>query len=89
MVLLGPATENHTYLLIAPAAALALVESFGRRQVALRILASVAYLLLLLAILRIGFWKVDDAWLLALQPFGGIALLCYALPRYLGNYDDR
>jgi len=88
MVLLGPATENHTYLLIAPAAALAVVESFNLRQKALRILACAAYLLLLLAIVRIGFLpKVNNPWLLALQPIGGIILLLYASNRYLFTKD--
>ena len=85
MVLLGPASEIHTYLVIAPAAALAVVESLsGRMKPAARILAWAAYACFLFAILRVGFVpKVRLPWLLALQPIGAIIFSAYAIRHYL------
>ncbi len=89
MILLGPASENHAYLLVAPAAVLAMVEGFLSRSLALRILGVGAYALLLLAILRIGFFPQEKhLLLLALQPFGALVLLAYGVKRY-GFPADR
>jgi hypothetical protein len=86
MVLLGPASEWLTYLLLAPAAALAVVEVIGRPfSLWTRVAAYGAYALLILAVLRVGFIpKVQTAWLLALQPLAALCYVAFALRRYLG-----
>lgn len=86
MVLLGPASEWLTYLLVAPAAALAVVEVIGRPfGLWTRIAAFAAYGILILAVLRVGFIpNVQTAWLLALQPIGALCYVAFALLRYLG-----
>ncbi len=88
MILCGPASEMHAYLLIAPAAAIAVAESFSRPAPAgLRVLAGLSYFCLLFALLRVAFLhKFEPGWLLAIQPVGALILLGYALWRYL---DDR
>ena len=93
MVLLGPASESLTYLILVPAAAIAVVESLslGLRP-AVRGAAVIGYGFLLLAILRVGFFpKWQDAWLLAFQPVGALFMLAYCLMRYLDDtpWDSR
>lgn len=85
MVLLGPASEWLTYLLLAPAAALAVVDVLTRPTDRLtRAAALTAYTLLLLAVLRVGFIpKIQTPLLLALQPLAALAFLTYALRHYL------
>lgn len=84
MVLLGPASEWLTYLLLAPAAALAVVEVLSPSQSRLaRVAAFAAYGLLLAAVLRVGFFpKYQSGWLLALQPLGALVYLVFATRRY-------
>lgn len=84
MVLLGPASEWLTYLLLAPAAALAVTEVLAPSTSRLtRILAFAAYGILVLAVLRVGFFpKYQAAWLLALQPVGALVYTAFALRRY-------
>jgi hypothetical protein len=85
MTLLGPASELHAYLLLAPAAAFAFVESFSQKtSTLLRVLSGITYALLLLAILRVGFIpKYKELWVLTLQPVAAIFFLAYCLFRYL------
>lgn len=87
MLLFGPASESLTYLILVPATAIAVVESFSERMPpAARMAALLGYGLLLLAILRVGFFhRLQSPWVLAIQPFGAIAFLCYCLTRYLDN----
>jgi hypothetical protein len=86
--LFGPATENHTYLMIAPVAVLGFVDSWAVRRDKLgRILATAAYALLLLAILRLGFAPQAKGWLLTLQPIGAMVYLAYALRHFLNDAD--
>lgn len=89
MTLLGPASELHAYLLLAPAVAMALVESFSRRSsTALRVLSALAYVLLLLAILRVGFIpKYKELWVLTFQPIAAILFLVYCGLRYLPSRE--
>jgi len=93
MLLLGPASESLTYLILVPAAAIGVVESFSfRMHSAARIAAVIGYGFLLLAILRVGFFsKWQDAWQLALQPVGALFFLAYCLMRYLDDtlWDGR
>ncbi len=85
MVLLGPASEWLTYLLLAPAAALAVVDVLTRPTDRFtRLAALTAYGILLLAVLRVGFVpRLQMPLLLALQPLGALAYVAYALRRYL------
>jgi len=85
MTLLGPASELHAYLLLAPAVTMALVECWTQpNSRLLRILATLSYLLLLLAILRVGFIpKYKDLWVLCLQPLAAIVFVVYTKLRYL------
>lgn len=85
MVLLGPASEWLTYLLLAPAAALAVGDAFSRPTDRwTRLAAGAAYALLLLAVLRVGFVpKIQFPWLLALQPLAGIFYTIYAIRHYV------
>lgn len=84
MVLLGPASEWLTYLLVAPAAALAVVEMISRPPgLWTRIAAFAAYGILILAVLRVGFIpNIQTAWLLALQPIGALCYVAFAFGRY-------
>lgn len=84
MVLLGPASEWLTYLLLAPAAAFAVVDVLSNpTRPWVRWMAFAAYGFLLLAVLRVGFLpKVQWPWLLAIQPVGGLFFAAYAIGRY-------
>ncbi len=90
MTLLGPATESYTYILLAPAAALCLVNAFAARQpLPMRAAASAAYLLLLAAVARNSFAPhFHPAWMLAAQPLGAAALLAYAVPWLRQGTDE-
>jgi Glycosyltransferase family 87 len=81
MTLCGPATESYTYLILAPAIVLALVQAFDRRQPAqLRILVSAAYILQLLAVTRASFLPhFKTSWALSVLPFSALLFLAYAL----------
>jgi hypothetical protein len=85
MTLLGPASEIHAYLLLAPAAALAVAGMLSCRADAFsRALAFAAYACLLLAILRVAFVPhVRLPVLLAIQPAGAILFLGHAIKYYL------
>jgi len=85
MVLLGPASEWLTYLLLAPAAALAITDALCLPLAFwVRLAAFGAYGLLLLAVLRVGFVpKLQAPWLLALQPLAGLCYTVFAVGRYL------
>jgi Glycosyltransferase family 87 len=87
MTLLGPASELYTYLLIAPAVAFELVETFSRRSDAVsRALIVTAYLFLLLAILRVAFIpRYQSVYLFSLQPVGAMFFFLYALKNYLSE----
>jgi glycosyl transferase family 87 len=81
MTLCGPATESYTYLILAPAIVLALVQAFdGRQPVTLRVLVSAAYLLQLLAVTRASFLPhFKPFWALSILPFSALLFLAYAL----------
>ncbi len=62
MTLCGPATESYTYVILAPATILALVQSFNARQPAwLRALVSAAFVLQLFAVTRASFLAAFQA----------------------------
>lgn len=81
MTLCGPATESYTYLILAPAVILALVQAFDAHQPArLRILVSAAFILQLLAATRASFLPhFKPFWALSIQPFSALVFLVYTL----------
>jgi hypothetical protein len=81
MTLCGPATESYTYLILAPAIVLALVQAFdGRQPALLRALVSAAYILQLLAVTRASFLPhFKPFWALSVLPFSALLFLAYAL----------
>jgi hypothetical protein len=82
MVLWGPATESHTYLLLAPALILALVQSIRERHsVWIRALVSAA-----LALQFINhntktsyLFHVEQPWIFSAQPISALLFLSYCL----------
>ena len=81
MTLCGPATEAHTYLLMAPALVVALVKSFQDRQsLSLRALVSGAFILQMLHTTRINcLLHVKQAWVFIPQPLSAILFATYCL----------
>jgi hypothetical protein len=81
MTLCGPATELQTYVLLAPAVVLTLVDAFlCPRPVWLRIGLLVVYLLMVLAVARISFLPKQKAlWILTIQPVAALVFLVYCL----------
>jgi Glycosyltransferase family 87 len=81
MTLCGPATESYTYMILAPAIILALVQSFDARQPAgLRSLVLAAFILQLLAVTRASFMPHFKSFLaLSIQPISALVFLIYTL----------
>ena len=81
MTLCGPATESYTYLILAPAVILALVQAFDAPQPAhLRALVTAAFVFQLLAATRASFLPhFKPFWALSTQPFSGLVFLIYTL----------
>ncbi len=81
MTLCGPATESYTYLILAPAVILALVQAFDADQPAeLRALVSAAFILQLLAATRASFLPhFKPSWALSIQPVSALVFLVYTL----------
>lgn len=81
MTLCGPATEAHTYLLMAPALVVALVKSFHDHQsLSLRALVSGAFILQMLHTTRINcLLHVKQAWVFIPQPLSALLFATYCL----------
>ena len=81
MTLCGPATESYTYLILAPAVILALVQAFEAPQPArLRALVGGAFALQLLAAARASFLPhFKPAWALSILPCSALLFLGYTL----------
>jgi hypothetical protein len=80
MLLLGPATENQTYVVLAPAACIAAIQSIRLRSPAVRILAIAAYAILLAAVARNSLLPhLKSPVYMALQPIGALILLAAIL----------
>jgi hypothetical protein len=81
MTLCGPATEAHTYLLMAPALVLALVKSLRDRQpLLLRALVSAAFLLQIVHTTRINYLLHNkQQWVFIPQPLSALLFLAYSL----------
>jgi Glycosyltransferase family 87 len=91
MTLLGPATELQTYVLLAPAVVLTLIEAFlSSRPLWLRIGLLVVYLLMLLAVARTSFLPSQKGlWILTIQPIAAIVFLVCCLAWCLRNSGWR
>jgi Glycosyltransferase family 87 len=81
MTLCGPATEAHTYLLMAPALVLALVKSSRDRQpLLLRSLVSGAFLFQMVHTARINYLLHNkQEWVFIPQPLSALLFLAYSL----------
>jgi len=81
MLLLGPATENQSYIILAPAACLLAVECLGGdRSLPTRALAFSAFAMLLGAVARNSLTPyLKGPWFMALQPVAAILLLAAIL----------
>jgi hypothetical protein len=79
MVLCGPATDSHTYLLLAPALVVGLVQSFNRSHPAwLRALVCAAFVLQLVHHTRISYlFHLKDQWIFSAQPISALLFLGY------------
>ena len=80
MVLCGPATESHTYLLLAPALVLGLVQSFnGRLPAWPRVLVCAAFVLQLINHnTRTSYlFHLKQPWIFAAQPISALLFLGY------------
>lgn len=87
MTLCGPATELQTYVLLAPAVVLTLIEAcLSSRPLWLRIGLLVVYLLMLLAVARTSFLPSQKGlWILTIQPIAAIVFLVCCLVWFLRN----
>jgi hypothetical protein len=81
MTLCGPATEAHTYLLMAPALIVALVKSLRDRQpLLLRVLVFAAFLLQMVHTTRINYLLHNkQEWVFIPQPLSALLFLTYSL----------
>ena len=81
MTLCGPATEAHTYLLMAPALIVALVKSLRDRQpLLLRVLVFAAFLLQMVHTTRINYLLHNkQEWVFIPQPLSALLFLAYSL----------
>jgi hypothetical protein len=90
MTLCGPATELQTYVLLAPAVVLTVVDAvFGSRPRWLRIGLVLVYLVMVLAVARTSFLPSQKGlWILTLQPLAAILFLVCCLVWFVGNSDS-
>jgi hypothetical protein len=81
MTLCGPATEAHTYLLMAPPLVLALVKSFhDRPPLSHRLLVFGAFLLQMVHTARINYlFHAKQEWVFIPQPLSALLFLAYCL----------
>jgi hypothetical protein len=91
MTLCGPATELQTYVLLAPAAVLTVVDAvFGSRPLWLRIGLLLVYLLMVLAVARTSFLPGQKGlWILTMQPAAAIVFLVCCIGWFVGNRGWR
>ena len=97
MLLLGPATENETYVVLAPAASLVAVEAlFGSYSKTARFVGLSAFALLLAAVLKKQSVSPFEKPMVYDDSAGGCAAACWprfspqiSLVRLLGSYRDE
>ena len=77
MLLLGPATESYTYVLLAPALSLVLVHVFTEtRSTWLQVWVLAAFSLQLIAMARTSFLPgFKSLWILSAQPLSALLFL--------------
>lgn len=87
MTLCGPATELQTYVLLAPAVVLMVVDAvFRSRPLWLRIGLLLVYLLMVLAVARTSFLPSQKGlWILTIQPVAAVFFLVFCLGLFVGN----
>ncbi len=81
MLLLGPATESATYIILAPAVSLALVEAFSRPfPTWMRALVTTAFTILIGGAAFIAFaGRRRDLWSMSIQQIGTVLFAVFAL----------
>ena len=80
MLLLGPATENQTYVVLAPAACIAAIQALHIPSPTVRLLALTAFAILLAAVARNSLLPhLKSPFYMALQPIGTLFLLAAIL----------
>ncbi|MBV8227744.1 MAG: hypothetical protein JO232_21425 [Verrucomicrobia bacterium] len=81
MLLFGPTTEDATYAMIAPALVFALIECFQQQTpVAMRVLISTSFALLLLGLILNAFFGLKKTpALMSIQPIGAVMFAGYAV----------
>jgi hypothetical protein len=81
MLLFGPATEDATYCMIAPALAFALVQAFHQRSsLLMRVLICASFAILLLGLILNAFFSFKKTPLLmSVQPFGALLFASYSV----------
>jgi hypothetical protein len=81
MLLFGPATEDATYAMIAPALAIALVQAFQQKiTLQMRVLVCASYTILLLGLILNSFFTLKKTpILMSVQPFGALLFATYSI----------
>jgi hypothetical protein len=81
MLLFGPTTEDATYAMIAPALVFALIECFQQdAPVAMRVLISTSFALLLLGLILNAFFGLKKTpGLMSIQPIGAVMFAGYTV----------
>jgi hypothetical protein len=82
MTVLGPATESCTYILLAPALAWALLDTWRVRHAIALGLVGASYGLLLVCLVAVWFPGGRSVHTLGLQPLGGLLLLAGILTHF-------
>ena len=80
MLLLGPATESATYILLAPAMVLALIQAFEQKlPLGLRAMAVASLVVLLIALSINSFTKHREYYWMVVQPIGALIFTGFAV----------
>jgi glycosyl transferase family 87 len=82
MLLFGPSTESATYVVLAPAVVLALVQAFQQEvPLWIRVLLLTSFVVLLLGLTANSFLHVEKGvHSMSVQPFGALLFTIFALP---------
>ena len=81
MLLFGPSTEDATYVILAPALVLSMVDAFYQPWLApMRVLPCVSFAVLLLGLGMNSFLSLKKSvYTMSVQPFGALIFIVYAL----------
>ena len=82
MLLFGPSTESATYVVLAPAVVLALVQAFQQEvPLRMRVLLLTSFVVLLLGLTANSFLHLKKGvYSMSVQPFGALLFTIFALP---------